>query len=169
MKNNIKIFIPMILAIVIGSLTFSFAQTGGKSNAPGERHGGGPGFGPGGGGIPPHVLGQLNLTDAQKTQIATLQSDARAASHPYFTAIQTADAQLQTLVESGNFTEAAARQILATVTQAQTELEVIRLKTDAAIYALLTAEKKTLLATLKQQRPDFPRGERPDFPPPPQD
>lgn len=172
MKNNVKLFVPFVLAIIIGSLTFSFAQTGGRAGktAPdGTARGGRDGFGPGGGGgigIPPHVLSQLNLTDAQKTQITTLQNDARTASQTYFETIKTADTQLQTLVESGTFSEATARQILATKTQAQTELEIIRLKTDAAIYNLLTAEQRTLLAQLKQQRPNFPGG-RPDMPPPP--
>lgn len=169
MKNNVKLFVPFVLAILIGSLTFSFAQTGGKAgrSAPnGAPPHAGDGFGPGGIGIPPHVLDQLNLTDAQKTQITALQADARTASQTYFETIRTADTQLQTLVESGSFSEATARQILATKTQAQVELEIIRLKADAAIYNLLTAEQRTLLATLKAQHPGPPRGGRPDMPPP---
>lgn len=170
MKNNMKLFVPVVLAILIGSLTFIFAQNGdshtGKSHsgantgAPGR--GGDFGFG---GGIPPQILNRLNLTDAQRTQISTLESDARTASQTYFETIRTADEQLRALTTSGTFDETQARQILATKTQAQIELEIIHLRGEAAIYNLLTAEQRTLLAQLRQQHFDFPRGGRPDATP----
>lgn len=178
MKNNVKIFIPMVLAILIGSLTFAFAQTGGakagksrsgdalgaRGDAGAPRGGGGPHFA----GLPPHLLAQLNLTDAQKTQIAALEDAARTSSQTYFDALRAADEQLRTIAESGTFNETQVRQILNAKAQAQIELEVIRLKTDTAIFNLLTAEQKTLLAQLRQQQPDFPpHGGRPGMPPPP--
>ena len=158
MKKNVKIFVPLILAFIIGSLTFAFAQTGngGKQRPGGDagRRGGGDGFRPGG--LPPHILDRLNLTDAQKTQISALQDAARTASQTYFETIRTADEQLRTMVAGGTFNETQARTVLNTKTQALTELEIIRLRTDAAIFNLLTAEQKTLLAQLLAQRPDFP-------------
>ncbi len=172
MRNNVKLFVPVVLAILIGSLIITFAQTrtnAGKSGsvsnaAPPPPHD--DGFHPGGGGIPPQILNQLNLTDAQKTQISALQDAARTASQTYFETIRTADDQLRTLATSGTFNEAQARQILATKTQAEIELEIVRLRTDAAIFNLLTADQKTLFAQLLQQRPEPPRGGRPDMPPP---
>ncbi|MGC2238937.1 MAG: hypothetical protein WA584_22470 [Pyrinomonadaceae bacterium] len=67
-------------------------------------------------------------------------------------------------VESGNFNEEKARQILSTKWQAQTEMEIIRLRSDAAILNLLTTEQKTQLAGLKEKRPQVPPGDgfRPD-------
>lgn len=167
MRNNVKLFVPVVLAILIGSLIITFAQTrtnAGKSGsisnaAPPPR---GDGFHPGGG-IPPQILNQLNLTDAQKTQISALQDAARTASQTYFETIRTADDQLRTLATSGTFNEAQARQILATKTQAEIELEIIRLRTDAAIYNLLTAEQKALFVQLQQQMPLH--GGRSDMPP----
>ncbi len=176
MKNNVKIFIPIVLAILIGSLTFAFAQTNGTkagksrpgndTGAPPPR-GGGEGFHPGG--LPPHLLAQLNLTDAQKTQISTLEGSARTTSQTYFEALRAADEQLRTIAEGGTFNETQVRQILNQKAQAQIELEFIRLKTDQAIFSLLTAEQRTLLAQLRQQHPEFPpHGGRPGMPPPPQ-
>ena len=161
MRNNVKIFVPVILAIIIGSLTFAFSQTGnpnaGKShsnNNAGAPPNGRDGFHPGG--FPPHILDQLNLTDAQKQQIAALETAAQTASQTYFDQIRTADDQLHALITAGTFDEAQARQILNTKAQASVELELIHLRTDAAIYNLLTTEQKTLLTQLLQQRPDFP-------------
>lgn len=85
------IFLPMLLAIVIGcSMTFIFGQTDNqtKGQLPGKegkgfRHEGGPG-GERGDGIPPFVLDKLNLTDAQKQQIQTLQEASRTGSKENF-------------------------------------------------------------------------------------
>lgn len=66
MKINIKIFAPFLLAILIGSLTFAFAQTG-KTNFDGTKNDNH--FEhrmPPPNGLNPHVLDQLNLTDVQK-------------------------------------------------------------------------------------------------------
>ena len=169
MKSYTKIFIPFVLAILVGSLTFVFAQTK-DNNAARQRPPRGEGFGkqlPGfRGGLPPHVIEQLNLTDAQKQQIQAFEVNSRDASKEYFEKIRVADEQLRTMVESGSFNEEQARQILNGKSQAMTELELIRLRSDAAILNILTAEQKTLLEQLKQQRPDFRGGrQRPDTPP----
>ena len=167
MKNYLKTFVPMILAIVLGSLTFVFAQTkdaGGDIRPPrGER-----GAHPPMGGIPPFVLEKLNLTDEQKTQIKTIEDATRAAARDNFDKMRAYDEQMRTLVDSGNFDEAQARQILNGKAQIQTELELARIKTDMAIKNVLTAEQKTQFEQLKQQRPPMPPdGFRPGMPPPP--
>lgn len=170
MKSNTKIFLPLLLAIVVGSLTFIFAQTDNqtKGQFPGKegkgfRHGGPGGRGAG---IPPFVLDKLNLTDVQKQQIQTLQEAARTASKENFDKIKTFDDQLKTMIDGETFNEEQARQILAGKAAIMTEVEIARIKTDIAVRNVLTAEQKTQLETLKQQRPDFGRlGQRPDMPP----
>ena len=162
MKSYIKVFTPVLLAIVIGSLTFAFAQTkdGGRS-FDGKRPPRGEGFGPPPmrGGFPPHVFEKLNLTDAQKQQIETLQTSLRDSGKEFFEKIRTADEQLRTMVESGSFNEENARQIIIAKASAQTELELIRLRTDAAVFGILTVEQKAQLAQLKEERPPFPPGD----------
>lgn len=164
MKNYLKIFVPFTLAIILGSLTFAIAQTKQptdgkiKTDGRGERpmsppRGGGRGFG-----LHPRMLEQLNLTDAQKEQIEAIHTASRGASKENFDKIRTADEQLRTIIESGAFDEAQARTILTTKSEAMIETEIQRLRTDAAIIKILTAEQKTQLEQLKNERPEPPRG-----------
>ncbi|HEY0427074.1 MAG TPA: Spy/CpxP family protein refolding chaperone [Pyrinomonadaceae bacterium] len=156
MKNHVKLLIPVIVAILIGSLTFAFAQKRDEANKPfpkGERNMPPPPTGPN-----PRMLEELNLTDQQKEQVRALADKARTDSEQYFEELKTTDAQLRNLVESGNFSEEKARQILSTKAQVSTEMEIIRLRTDAAIFNLLTDEQKTQFAELKQKRTQVPPG-----------
>lgn len=159
MKNYIKIFAPVVLAILVGSLTFIFAQTNGgrtekaRPNADGEFR---PPPPPGGAGLHPGVLEQLNLTAAQKEQIHAIHFNSRDAAQEYFAKVRAADEQLKAIVESGKFDEEKARQILSAKAAAMTGMEIVRLRADAAIYNLLTDEQKTQLASLKEKRPEFP-------------
>ncbi len=156
MKNHTKVFAPIFLAILLGSLSFVFTQTKGDGDRQfpkGERNMMPPPIG-----LNPRMLDELNLTDRQKEQIRALADKARADSEQFFEEMRISDEQLKVLVESGNFNEEKARQILNTKSQAQTELEIIRLRSDAAILNLLTAEQKTQLAGLKEKRPQVPPG-----------
>ena len=167
MKSYLKIFMPFLLAVLVGSLTFAFAQ---KKDDQGQFDGGKHGFPPHdgmrGGGIPPPILEQLNLTDAQKTQLKALREASRTSSQTYFETIKSADEKLRALVDGGTFTEEAARPILNEKAQAMTELELIHLKTDQAVKNILTAEQKAQLETLKKQGPpEGMRGEKHGMPP----
>ena len=161
MKNKMKIFLPMLLAIVVGcSMTFIFGQTNDKRD--GQSAGkDGKGFrrgGPDGGrgeGIPPQVLDKLNLTAAQKQEIQTLQDAARTSSKENFDKIRAFDDQLKAMIDGGTFDEAQARQILTNKSALVTELEIARIKTDIAVKNILTTEQKAQLDALKQQRHDF--------------
>lgn len=171
MKNYIKIFVPFTLAVLLGSLTFAFAQTTqknvgkvkteGRGERPMSPDGGGRGMG-----LHPRVLEQLNLTDAQKEQITQIQTAARESSKENFDKTRAADEQLRTMVESGTFDEAQARTILNAKAQAMVENDINRLRSDAAIFKILTTEQKAQLEQLKQQRPEPPqgRGFRPEPP-----
>ncbi len=160
MKNYTKIFAPLIFAILIGSLTFIFAQTKDQYNSEKQPPPRSEVFGhkPPGmrGGLPPHIIEQLNLTDAQKEQIQSLELSSRDSSKVYFDIIRTSDEQLRSLSDSGNFSETGARQILNTKSQALIEMEIIRLRTDDAILKILTAEQTAQLEKLKQQHPPMP-------------
>lgn len=160
MKNYLKTFAPFVAAIILGSLTFAFAQTKNDNPRRGGRDFNQPPMGfpppPPPSGLHPRLLEQLNLTDAQKEQIGKLHEKSRTDSETYFQKARTADEQLKEIVEGGTFDEARAREIVTAKSQAMAELELIRLRTDAAIYNLLTAEQIARLGLLKQQRPEFP-------------
>ena len=158
MKKSIKIYTPLAIAILLGSLTFVFAQD--RSNS-GKSRGGEPRDGrmmppPPPHGLNPRMLEQLNLTDAQKEQIQAIETASRDASRENFDKMRGFDEQLRKIVEGGNFNEEQARQILSQKSQMMTEMEIVRLRADAAVYKILTAEQKAQLEQLKQQRPEFP-------------
>lgn len=176
MKSLQKIGLVLVLAVLVGSLTVILAQTKSGSATKGgfERPEGAPPP-PRHGGFHPRLLEQLNLTEAQKAQIRELHDNARTASEQYFTALNNARTNLKTVVEAASFNEEQARQILAAKNAAETELEIIRLRTDSAIFNLLTAEQKAKLVEFEAQRPERgghrggrgKGGFRPDAPPPP--
>lgn len=168
MKNSIKLFAPFAIAILISSMTFVFAQTtkntfDGGSNAAGDRQA--RRMPPPPNNFDPRLLEQLNLTDAQKEQIQAIETNSRAAGKENFDKMRGYDGQLRTLVESGNFNEDQARQILTEKAKIMTEMEIVRLRADAAVLKILTTEQKAQLEQLKLQRPNFGRGSRPEMPP----
>lgn len=161
MKNHLKIYTPFVVAVLLGSLTFVFGQTTknnagkGRPNAPREGR-----MPPDG--SHPRVLDQLNLTEAQRTEINKLFDKSRTDSQVYFERVQVAQEKLKDVIENGTFDEAQVRQIVAQKTSAMTEMEIIRLRTDLSVRNLLTAEQIMQADLLKQKRPDFP-------PPPPEE
>ena len=168
-----KIYTPFVVAVLFGSLTLVFGQTtknygGGKGRPDAARDGRmmppPPGMPPMDG-FNPRVLDQLNLTDAQKTEIGKLMEKSRADSQIYFEKVQVAQEKLKDLIESGAFDEAQARQIIAVKSSAMTEMEIIRLRTDMSIRNLLTAEQIAQADLLKSRRPDFPPPPREGFRP----
>lgn len=166
MKNYIKTFTPVGLAILIGSVTMIFAQTKTDTNGKfpkGERREFGrmpPPFGFSPNGLNPQLLEQINLTDEQKKQIQTLQATARAASRTYFEKLIVVQEKIKDTTEGESFDEPEARKLLKTRAEIQTEIEIIRLKTDSEIYNLLTAQQIAQIDLLKQQRPEFPPQEK---------
>ena len=158
MKSYLKIFTLILLAILLGtSLTFIFAQSRGGNNGNGHRpdvRGEGGGFDRcdfGFGGFNQRLLDQLNLTAEQGTQINALQTTAQTASESLRDELETIREQIRTAIENGALNEAQVTALLRSRAEIQVQLELIRLRANAAIYNLLTAEQRTLLETLRQQ------------------
>mgnify|MGYP001260931858 CR=1 FL=1 len=171
MKEYAKLFGPVLAVILIGSAAIVFGQTKeapgyGSPPEPGGRRGPRPGprFEPGS--LDREALEKLNLTDFQKSQVRALMDIGRLGSEAHFEKLRAADEQLRNLMEQPTFNEDQARQILAAKAAASTELEMVRLRTDAAIRTFLTAEQKTKLKEIQATRAPFPSGERWHGPPP---
>jgi Spy/CpxP family protein refolding chaperone len=178
MKNYVRLFIPFLLAMVLGSLTVIFAQSSKDSVSQTRTDNTNftvpppppPGFGPHGGrdGLPPQLLEQLDLTDEQITRIGKLRDDSFTTGKAYFDKLRTTDNKLRELSQPDAFDEAQARQALAVKAQAMTELELIRLRTDAQIHGVLTPEQIMQLEQLKEKMPHGRPMPPPDgFRPPP--
>lgn len=167
MKKNLKIFAPLALVLMLGVLTIAFAQTEKAGKFPGEGHHGRPAGGlPIGGGLHPGMLAELNLTDQQQEQIKTIHEKARTDSEAYFEKMKSFQERLKAATENGGFNEEQVRQILTEKAEVMTEIEVIRLRADSAIFSLLTTEQKAKLEQLKQRAPEFGHGRGGDFRPP---
>jgi len=160
MKMNKKLTTGLVLAgallLVVAVAGFSHGvrhqgppRDGGFRGGPGPRDGLGP------------LARDLNLTDAQKTQIKTITDSFRESEKALHD-------QLRTLHESepdpmsGTFDETAVRAAAEARAKIQIELEVSHAKMMSQIAAILTAEQKAQLASKRQQF------ERHGPPPPPQ-
>lgn len=167
-----KALTPMLLSILVGSLTLLFAQSErgdvGKSPISAKSNAGVPL--PGGEqvrGFPPGLAAQLNLSEQQEQQIDRLRDASQTASEAYFEKVKNADQQLRAMIDSENFNESQARQLVGAKSQAMAELEIIHLRTGAAINNVLSAEQKAKLAEIKSNRPEPPQGgDRLGMPPP---
>jgi Spy/CpxP family protein refolding chaperone len=94
----------------------------------------------------------LNLSDAQKTQIKQLLTTERPAFHSIMQQGEVSRQQMTALVQGGNFDETKAQVIAASEAQTMAQMTVLKAKTDAAIFELLTPEQRTTLAQLTAER-----------------
>lgn len=113
--------------------------------------------GPGGPRGEDPMFRELNLTDAQKQQIKTLREKQRTDSESYHEQLREIGEQMRPLVEAASFDEAAVRALLAKEAQLETELKLIRIRTDNAVFNVLTAEQKAKLDELRRNHMPPPR------------
>ena len=131
---------------------------------PGGPRRGGPGGHGGPGGLGP-LARELNLTDAQESQIKQIEDSFRESTKSLHEQLfQAGGGPLDGLTDT--FDEAAARSAAQARAGVQVELEVAHAKMMSQIYALLTAEQKAKVAELKQKfaqrQPPPPPGGAPD-------
>ena len=162
MKKIIRSIAPFALVFALGITAYVFTQTRSNDNLAqragrdGRRGHGGPG-GPGGrAGIHPRMFEQLGLSDEQNTQIKQLLDAGRTSAEESFAKIKTADEQNRALAEQDTFNEDQARQLIAAKKSVESEIELARLRTDNAVYNLLTAEQKAKFKELRTSRPQPP-------------
>lgn len=86
----------------------------------------------------------LDLTDAQREQIKTLMEKARTTL-PSQEAMQSSHQAMQALIKAPQFDAVAARQLLESQQDKQLEAQLVRLKLQHDIRAVLTDEQKAKL------------------------
>jgi Spy/CpxP family protein refolding chaperone len=139
------------IAAFAGAILLTLAMVGFSQGPQGPPRGGGFPGGPGG---PRDGLGplgrDLNLTDAQKTQIKSISSSFEESTKGLRD-------QLRSLHESetdpltGNFDEAAVRSAAEARAKVEVEMAVAHAKMMSQISAVLTTEQKAQLAARRQQ------------------
>ena len=95
---------------------------------------------------------RLNLTDAQKEQMKQIAARYRESTKALRQQARAARRNGDTgFMNGGAFDEAAVRAAAQTRANARVELEVARARMRSEMYALLTPEQKSQLATERQQ------------------
>jgi Spy/CpxP family protein refolding chaperone len=107
----------------------------------------GPGFGPSGGDLraPPRFLAGLHLTDDQQDKVFAILYAAAPAMREQSKALHKAHEALRDLNESPQYDERRVKGLADSAAKADSELTVLRVRTEHGIFALLTAEQRKQL------------------------
>jgi periplasmic protein CpxP/Spy len=120
----------------------------------GFTHAGGPGMGPGHGGhgeAMMHLLSQLDLSDAQKTQVHGILDDEHPKLAPLFEASMKARHALELAIHAPTFDESAIRAAAAQAGAAEADLAVEKGRLASRIRAVLTPEQQKQMEALHEQ------------------
>lgn len=137
--------------IIAGGLLVCLGTAAGVSAEPGKMRDPGMGWS-----IP---LRSLDLTQEQREQIKEIRAEQKqqqkGKTHkPQFE-------QLQALIQADQLDETAVRTLLEQQQQEMLEKQVAMIKQQHRIYQVLTAEQKTKLAEMQQQRRESAKGDKP--------
>ena len=181
MKRNLRTLGLSLVAaaVLIAGAVVVVSQQPGPPPGPGGPMGqgpmgpGGPGFRGGPQGGPRQGFGpfgpfgrELNLTDAQKAQIKSIQDSFRESDKALFDQMRALH-EKQGDVAPGTFDEAAVRSAAEARAKIQVELEVSHAKMMSQVFNVLTAEQKAQLQAHHDQMKRM--GPPPPPPPPPDD
>ncbi|MGH9847391.1 MAG: Spy/CpxP family protein refolding chaperone [Blastocatellia bacterium] len=162
MNKRIFLVLGVALAVIAGGLIAGARMARASSNCEMFQGRGGPGPQGRPHGPEDFALRGLDLTDEQKAKIKTLHEAARDSSEPYLEQLKQIHDELDKAIETAEFNEAAVRAIAAKRSSVELELNVIRARTQSAVWNLLTPAQRTKLAQRREQM----KQHHPDGPPP---
>ena len=134
--------------VVAGLLTSAVAFAQGPRGGPGGRGGRGD-LGPGGLGIP---LRQLNLTEAQQTQMQQIREQHRDEMESARTKLAAARQAQRAAIESVPADEAKITSLTQDMTQAEVDVAIQTARLNTAILGVLTAAQREQLTKLRAER-----------------
>jgi Spy/CpxP family protein refolding chaperone len=134
--------------VVVGLLASGIAFAQGPRGGPGGR-GRGNGFGPGALGIP---LRQLNLTEAQRTQLEQIRGQHRADMESAMKKLAAARQTQRAAIESVPVDEAKITSLTQDLTQAEVDVAIQTARLNAAVWGVLTDAQKAQLTKLRTER-----------------
>jgi protein CpxP len=134
---------------VVGLIATGMVFAQGPRGGPGGRGGRGDGFGPGGLGIP---LRQLNLTDAQRTQLEQIREQHRADMESAMRKLTAARQAQRTAIESVPADEARITSLTQDLTQAEVDVALQTARLNTAIWGVLTEAQRAELTKLRAER-----------------
>jgi periplasmic protein CpxP/Spy len=118
---------------------------------PGAGFGGFPGGGFGFGGPPPFLAG-LKLTDEQQDKVFAIVYAAAPALREQAKALRKAHEALHDINESPQYDENKVKGLAESAAKADSQLTVLRVRTEHEIYALLTPEQRKQLEERHHER-----------------
>ncbi|HEY6122655.1 MAG TPA: Spy/CpxP family protein refolding chaperone [Pyrinomonadaceae bacterium] len=139
MRNRVLVLMSMV-ALIAAATIFAlgkrdavmahFQQTGGPM-----QHG----FGPE---MLDHIARELNLTEAQKTQVKALFEAGQNTMAPLHQKMDEVHKQLESATENGQFDEAQVRALASQQAQLMAEMIVEHERMKSKIFTLLTPEQR---------------------------
>ncbi len=140
MRNRVFVLVSMV-ALITAATIFAlgkrdavmahFQQAGGRM-----QHG----FGPE---MLDHIARELNLTEAQKTQVKALFEAGQNTMAPLHQKMDEVHKQLESATENGQFDEAQVRALASQQAQLMAEMIVEHERMKSKIFSLLTPEQRT--------------------------
>jgi protein CpxP len=133
------ILAAILMALAAGLATTAFAQHRGM------------GFGRNNGWMLKHMLKQLNLTEAQQTQVKSILADEKTKIKPMMQQLRQNE-QAEYANVNGSFDENQARTFANKQAQLMTDLIVEKERMRSQVYAVLTPEQRQKALQLMQER-----------------
>ena len=133
------ILVAILMAVAAGLATSAFAQ---------HRH---MGFGRHNGWMLQHMTKQLDLTEAQQTQIKGIMADEKSKIKPLMQQLRQNE-QAENANITGTFDENQARAFANKQAQLMTDLIVEKERMRSQVYAVLTPEQRQKALQLMQER-----------------
>jgi protein CpxP len=133
---------------VVGLFATGIAFAQGPRGGPGGRSRG-DGFGPGGLGIP---LRQLNLTEAQRTQLEQVREQHRGDLQSAMRKLAAARQAQQTAIESIPADEAKITSLTQDLTQAEVDVAIQTARLNTAMWGVLTEAQRAEVTKLRAER-----------------
>jgi protein CpxP len=144
MFRSLTAVVAVVGLLATGVVAFAQGPRGG----PGGR-GRGDGFGAGGLGIP---LRQLNLTEAQKTQLEQIREQHRAEMETAMKKLATARQAQRAAIESVPADEAKITSLTQDLTQSEVDVAIQSARLNTAVWNVLTDAQRTELKKLRAER-----------------
>jgi protein CpxP len=139
MHKKFFITTAILMAVAAGLATSALAQRPGR------------GFGRHSGWMLKHMTKELNLTDAQQTQIKGIMAEEKSKIGPLRQQLRQNE-QAQNANINGTFNETQARAFAGKQAQLMTDLMVEKQRTRSQIFAVLTPEQRQKAQQLMQER-----------------
>jgi protein CpxP len=139
MHKKSIIFAAILMALAVGLATIAFGQHRGM------------GFGRNNGWMLKHMAKQLNLTEAQQTQIKGIMADEKSKIKPMMQQLRQNE-QAENANVNGTFDENQARTFANKQAQLMTDLIVEKERMRSQVYAVLTPEQRQKALQLMQER-----------------